>query len=61
MSKFEGHTLYDTKSLLQDNSEVMTIKEFKAIISRFGPPNKPLDPPTPCHMAADYSLPADFR
>lgn len=60
VSKFEGHTLYDTKKLAQPNS-VLTLKEFKATISQYGAPQKPIERPEPPTVAFDLSLPDEFR
>ncbi len=62
LSKFDGHTLYESKKLVQPNSAVMTLKEFKAMLSSYGPPEKPIPPPAPrTGVPFDLGLPEEFR
>ena len=61
VSKFEGHTLYNTEKLLESHPTVFTLKDFKAVVSSFGPPEKPIDPPSPKPVTQDITVPAEFR
>ncbi|XP_064397582.1 cryptochrome-2-like isoform X3 [Halichondria panicea] len=62
LSKFDGHTLYESEKLVQPNSAVMTLKEFKAMLSSYGPPEKPIQPPAPrTGVPFDLGLPEEFR
>nr|CZT32451.1 Crypto2_SubDo [Suberites domuncula] len=66
VSKFEGHTLYDTKMLLVSHPSLLTFKDFKQILHSIGAPARPTEAPqipedTMATYGDDLSLPQEYR
>ena len=61
VTKFAGHTLYNTAQVLAVNGNrlLTTFKEFKQLIALLGPPEKPVEFPEDTLLDSDLEYDSD--